>query len=172
MRVSFSGAHHSKIHNLIVKRRLMKRIFLAVVITFITGSLAAVVSAQSNSVKQSKDEQAIRATLDSTAVGWNDGDLSKYLAVYVKEATEMLPTGPAGGVEAIEKTMREGFWRNGKPAQTLRYESVVVRMLGKNNALVTGKYVLSGANRPDRSAWFTTVWTKTKDGWKMIHDHS
>ena len=36
----------------------------------------------------------------------------------------------------------------------------------------TGKYVLTGGNRPPRSSWFTTVWRKEKDGWRMIHDHS
>ena len=122
--------------------------------------------------QQSKDEKAIRATLDMTAEGWNKGDLNQYLSAYVPEATEMLSTGPAGGVEAIEKTMKEGFWKTGKPLQVLRYENVVVRMLGKKNALVTGQYILSGAGRPDRTGWFTTVWTKTKDGWRMIHDHS
>jgi uncharacterized protein (TIGR02246 family) len=130
------------------------------------------VNAQSSAPKQSKDEQAIRATLDTTAAGWNKGDLNQYLSAYVPEATEMLSTGPAGGVEAIEKTMKEGFWKTGRPIQTLRYESIVVRMLDKKAALVTGKYVLTGAGRPDRSGWFTTVWMKTKTGWKMVHDHS
>ena len=114
----------------------------------------------------------IRAVLQVTAEGWNTGDLSKYLFAYVPEATEMLSTGPAGGVEAIEKTMKEGFWKTGRPLQQLRYENLVVRMLGKKNALVTGQYILSGAERPDRKGWFTTVWTKTKSGWRMIHDHS
>lgn len=120
----------------------------------------------------SRDEKAIRATLEVTAAGWNKGDLNQYLSAYVREATEMLSTGPAGGVEAIEKTMKEGFWKAGRPVQSLRYESVVVRMLGRKNALVTGQFVLSGAGRPDRTGWFTTVWAKTKTGWKMIHDHS
>jgi len=120
----------------------------------------------------SKDEKAIRAALEKTAEGWNKGDLLQYLSAYVSDATEMLSTGPAGGVEAIEKTMKEGFWKTGKPLQTLRYENLVVRMLGKQGALVTGKYVLTGAGKPDRTGWFTTVWLKTKDGWKMIHDHS
>ena len=107
-----------------------------------------------------------------TAAGWNSGDLSKYLSAYVPDATEMLSTGPAGGVEAIEKTMKDGFWKTGRPIQQLRYENLVVRMLGKDNALVTGQYVLSGADKPDRKGWFTTVWVKTKAGWRMMHDHS
>ena len=131
-------------------------------------ALATLASAQ----KASSAETQIRAVLDITAVGWNTGDLSKYLYAYVPEATEMLSTGPAGGVEAIEKTMKEGFWKTGRPLQVLRYEHIVVRMLGKDNALVTGQFILSGNNRPDRTGWFTTVWKKTKDGWRMIHDHS
>jgi len=119
-----------------------------------------------------KAEAEIKALLNSTAEGWNAGDLSKYLAVYRPDATEMLSTGPKGGVEAIEDTMKRGFWKSGRPEQTLRYENVVVRMIGKEGALVTGQFILTGAGKPDRSGWFTTVWVKTKDGWRMIHDHS
>lgn len=147
---------------------MRKILFLTVFVTV----LAVSTFGQTPAPKQSKDEQAIRAILNSTADGWNKGILSQYLAPYTKDATEMLSTGPAGGVEAIEKTMREGFWKTGKPLQVLRYENIWVRMLGKTGAVVTGQFILSGADRPDRKGWFTTVWLKTKDGWKMIHDHS
>ena len=117
-------------------------------------------------------EAQIRATLDSTADGWNKGDLAQYLSAYTESATEMGPNGPRGGVKVIEQTMRNGFWKTGRPLQQLRYEHVEVRMLGKENALVTGQYVLTGGERPDRTGWFTTVWTRTRRGWRMIHDHS
>ena len=143
----------------------MKKIILLTAFVFVIFTIGAF-------GQQSKDEKAIRALLQTTAEGWNKGDLNQYLSAYTKGATEMLSTGPAGGVEAIEKTMKEGFWKTGKPIQVLRYENLVVRFVGKKAALVTGKYVLSGAERPDRTGWFTTVWEKTKDGWRMIHDHS
>ncbi|HQU86836.1 MAG TPA: SgcJ/EcaC family oxidoreductase [Pyrinomonadaceae bacterium] len=141
---------------------MKKIIFLLLIICAVSASAFA----------QSKDEKAIRAVLQSTADGWNKADLSIYLAAYTKEATEMRTTGPAGGVEAIEETMKNGFWKTGKPLQNLRFENVVVRMLGKKNALVTGKFILSGGDKPDQTGWYTTVWAKTKDGWRMIHDHS
>jgi ketosteroid isomerase-like protein len=123
---------------------------------------------------QAKNDAAaqIKAELDKTASGWNEGNLTTYLAAYVPTATEMTGEGPKGGVEEIEKTMKVGFWKTGRPVQNLHYENVVVRMLGKKYALVTGQYVLSGANRPDRKGWFTTVWTKASKNWRMIHDHS
>lgn len=129
-------------------------------------------ASQPGSAPADADAALIRATLDTTAAGWNRGELPVYLSAYVPEATEMLSTGPAGGVEAIEKTMREGFWRTGRPLQQLRYEHVNVRMLGRDHALVTGQYVLTGGERPERTGWFTTVWTRTPQGWRMIHDHS
>jgi uncharacterized protein (TIGR02246 family) len=148
----------------------MKKLTIIAVLTLLS---AVVQSAYAQAfVKDAKAEADIKAVLDITAKGWNTGDLSKYLFAYVPDATEMLSTGPTGGVEAIEKTMKEGFWKTGRPIQNLRYENIVVRMLGKENALVTGQYILSGADRPDRKGWFTTVWTKTKSGWRMIHDHS
>lgn len=117
-------------------------------------------------------EDQIRAVLNDTAEGWNRGDLKRYLAAYTPAATEMGPNGPEGGVEAIERTMLRGFWKTGRPLQQLRYEHVSVRMLGKQHALVTGQFVLTGGGRPDRTGWFTTVWTKTRQGWRMMHDHS
>ena len=151
------------------KLKTMKRLvtIFALYITFATFA-----SGQKPAAKSGSAETQIRAVLDITAEGWNTGQLSKYLFAYVPEATEMLSTGPAGGVEAIEKTMKEGFWKTGRPIQQLRYENLVIRMLGKENALVTGQYILSGADKPDRKGWFTTVWTKTNAGWRMIHDHS
>ena len=152
-----------------MQSKSMKRTFVIFVFCF---ALVTAVSGQKDSQKKNSAETEIYAVLQTTAEGWNTGDLSKYLSAYVPEATEMLSTGPAGGVEAIEKTMKEGFWKSGRPLQQLRYENIVVRMLGKENALVTGQYILSGADRPDRKGWFTTVWTKSKAGWRMIHDHS
>lgn len=146
-------------------------------LTFVCAALtlAAAAGAALGNPPVKKPESAaaqIRAVLDSTADGWNKGDLAQYLAAYTPTATEMLSDGPKGGVEVIEQTMRKGFWKTGRPLQQLRYEHLEVRMLGREHALVTGQYVLTGGGRPDRTGWFTTVWTRTRQGWRMIHDHS
>lgn len=114
----------------------------------------------------------IRAVLDSTAAGWNRGDLSRYLWAYADSATAMGANGPERGVAAIEAQMRRGFWRTGRPLQVLHYEHVEVRPLGAGHALVTGQYVLTGGGQAQRTGWFTTVWARTPAGWRMIHDHS
>jgi ketosteroid isomerase-like protein len=117
-------------------------------------------------------DAAIRAELDSTAAGWNRGDLEGYLSAYADSITSASRDGFVTGKAAAADVMRQGFWRTGRPLQQLRYEHLVVRMLGPDHALVTGQYVLSGADRPERTGWFTTVWARTSAGWRMIHDHS
>lgn len=45
-------------------------------------------------------------------------------------------------------------------------------MPGRDDALVTVQYVLTGGGRPDRAGWFTAVRTRTREGRRMMHDHS
>ena len=146
----------------------MKRRYLLLPLLLAAGACVHLNVQQS----PASSEAEIRARLDSTAMGWNRGDLATYLASYTPEASEMLSDGVAHGVDRIEQTMKQGFWRTGRPLQQLHYEHVEVRMLGDDHALVTGQFVLTGADRPPRTGWFTTVWASTSDGWRMIHDHS
>ena len=117
-------------------------------------------------------EAAIRARLDSTAIGWNRGELAMYMSMYEPDASQMGARGVEHGRALIEEGMRKGFWRNGRPAQDLHYEDVEVRPLGEHFALVTGRFVLTGGGRPDRVGTFTTVWSDHSGEWRMIHDHS
>jgi ketosteroid isomerase-like protein len=118
------------------------------------------------------DAAAIRAVLDTSSAGWNRGELPVYLYAYTDSATTMGPTGLVHGVNAIGDQMEKGFWRSGRPIQALQYEHLVIRPLGPDYALVTGQYVLRGGGRPNRTGWFTTVWARTRAGWRMIHDQS
>lgn len=118
------------------------------------------------------DAAAIKATLDTTAAGWNRGELPVYLWAYVDSATAMGSTGLVRGVRGIEDQMRAGYWRTGRPLQTLTYDHLEIRPIGPSQAIVTGQYILTGGGRPVRTGWFTTIWVRTAAGWRMVHDHS
>jgi len=141
------------------------------VVFCVAASLSACVRVQVSPSPRASEAE-IRAKLDSTAIAWNRGDLAGYMDMYDPETTALGRTGIEHGKDLVEKGMREGFWRTGRPLQSLRYQNVEVRMLGNRNALVTGQFVLTGADRPDRTGWFTTIWTYTSRGWRMTHDHS
>lgn len=114
----------------------------------------------------------IRAALDVTAAGWNSGNLEQYMSMYDPDVVSNNSKGFVHGVQGVAETMRAGFWKTGRPLQQLRYDHLDVRMLGPDHALVTGQYILTGGERPERTGWFTTVWKRTAAGWRMVHDHS
>jgi uncharacterized protein (TIGR02246 family) len=119
-----------------------------------------------------EDEAAIREATRASAEAWNRGDLSGHLAIYVDTVTFMTRNGPRPGVDAIERAFAETYFVDGAPRQNLRFEQVVIRPLGRDAALETGRFVLEGGGEPEQSGWFTLVWLRTPDGWKAVHDHS
>lgn len=136
------------------------------------GHVTAVNVISPGTFQYASDAGAIKETLDATAAGWNRGELPVYLSAYVDSATAMGLKGPVRGVRGIEGQMRAGYWRTGRPLQTLSYDHLEIRPIGPNQAIVTGQYILTGGGVPNRSGWFTTIWVRTPAGWRMVHDHS
>lgn len=121
---------------------------------------------------QPQDEAAIQAALQGSANAWNRADLPGHLAIYVDSVTFMTRDGPRPGVAPIEEAFTRTYWRDGRPVQTLTFEQAVVRPLGPDAAMQTGQFILSGGGEETQSGWFTLVWVRTPDGWRVVHDHS
>ena len=118
------------------------------------------------------DTAEIHSLTRASTDGWNRGNLKEHLAFYVDTVTFMTANGPRPGVAAVEKAFSEKYFRNGAPRQTLSFSQVTIRPLGRDAALETGRFLLSGGGEPDQSGWFTLVWMRTADGWRAVHDHS
>ena len=72
----------------------------------------------------------------------------------------------------MQDTFTQAFWADGRPRQQLRFEELVVRRLGADAALETGRFVLHGGGAPEQAGRFTLVWARTPAGWRVVHDHS
>ena len=116
-------------------------------------------------------EAAIIAAMNSSAIDWNKGDLDSFMKMYTESSTMMMPTGPVG-VSAIRELYEKKYFNGKMPRQNLYYDEMKVTLLGENYALLTGKFTLSGNNLPERSGRYSLVMVYTKDGWKILHDHS
>ncbi len=118
------------------------------------------------------DQRQLLAALRSSADAWNRGDLKGHVAIYDPSVTVMTNNGPRPTIEAIVKSFGGAYFVNDKPRQQLRMESIAVRPLSADTALVTGRFILSGGEDPERSGWFTLIWVRTADGWRAVHDHT
>ena len=118
------------------------------------------------------DKAQMLAAVQASADAWNHGDLKGHLAIYDPSVTVMTKNGPRPTIEAIEKSFAKAYFVDGKPRQNLRMESVAIRALSAQSALMTGRFILSGGSEPEQSGWFTLVWVRTSAGWRAVHDHT
>ena len=122
---------------------------------------------------QAPDTAYIRTELQAIADAWNRNDLDRHVAPYADSATMMGNNGLIWGRPAIRALLERGFWREGKAMQQLRFEDIVIRLVGGNNAaIVTGKFILTGGGRADASGRFSTIWERKNGRWMTVHDHS
>ena len=118
------------------------------------------------------DTAEIRSLTTASSEAWNRGNLKEHLAFYVDTVTFMTANGPRPGVAAVEKAFSEKYFRDGAPKQTLSFSNVTIRPLGRDAALETGRFRLTGGGEPEQTGWFTLVWMRTANGWRAVHDHS
>jgi ketosteroid isomerase-like protein len=134
------------------------------------SALAIQIRAQNKPDVHSK-EAAIILAMKNSEKDWNSGNLDNFMKMYTDSSSMMMPAGPVG-LSAI-RSLYEIKYFNGKlPKQNLYYDEFKVTLLGDNYALLTGKFTLSGNNLPTRSGRYSLVMVYTKDGWKILHDHS
>ena len=138
---------------------------------FLLFLFLSVFTIQAGAQNMLSKEAAIIAAMNSSAIDWNKGDLDSFMKMYTESSTMMMPTGPVG-VSAIRELYEKKYFNGKMPGQNLFYDEMKVTMLGENYALLTGKFTLSGNNLPERSGRYSLVMIYTKDGWKILHDHS
>ena len=143
----------------------MKSILLLISIVVLAGC------ASTKTAVIADPSQTLVGLMNTSADDWNRGDLDKFMSVYDSEATFMTGTGPVG-IVATRENYQKVFFKGDKPIQNLRFEEMVVRPLGNDHALLTGKFVLYGNGMADRMGRYTLVFVKRSTGWKMLHDHS
>jgi ketosteroid isomerase-like protein len=134
--------------------------------------LAVMSQARSQSGTEARPKAAaIIAAMKNSENDWNTGNLDNFMKMYTDSSTMMYPTGPVG-LSTIRNLYQTKYFNGKMPKQNLHYSDMQVTMLGENYALLTGKFTLSGNNLPERSGVYSLVMVYTKDGWKILHDHS
>ncbi len=117
---------------------------------------------------------ALKKVLEEQAAAWNRGDLNDFMKAYLR-SSEITFTGKnvTRGYDAVMKRYQDNYGNRAKMG-TLRFDEIEVRLLGKEHALVLGRFHLtrSAEGGGEASGRYTLVAVKTKQGWRFIHDHT
>lgn len=153
--------------------RRFKRTF-AVLVPLLAVILTGGCSSRANPIPRPEPglEALLLAHLTSSADGWNRGDLDAHFAFHADSIVYVGSGGPVRGLDDVRDRFRSTYFAPGAARQSLRFERVEVKPLGADHALQIGNWILTGGGQPDRSGWFSLIWGRTPEGWRIIQDHS
>jgi uncharacterized protein (TIGR02246 family) len=144
----------------------LRRLTLALLlVTFICGGIAHA---------STQDETAIRGVLDAQVAAWNRGDVVAFMQGYNNSPdTTFVGKTVAHGFSSILERYRKNYTDKEKMGQ-LTFSELEVHPLDAHFATVTGRYHLARTASAGGEAQgiFSLIFKKTKDGWKIILDHT
>jgi len=146
----------------------------AAVILLIAGLASALgqSSAQPKSRTSERAKAAIQAVLDAQRDAWNRGDIEGYMDGYARSAKTEFVGGDSisRGWQTVLDRYKKKYDTREKMG-TLTFSEIEITLLGKDAALVLGRWRLKRADDEPHGT-FTLLFRKTKSGWRIVHDHS
>ncbi len=122
--------------------------------------------------KEAKTIAAIRAVLDAQRDAWNRGDIEGYMDGYERSEQTVFVSGDnlTRGWQTVLDRYKKNYNMREKMG-TLTFSDLEITLPGKESAVVLGRWHLKRVGDEPHGR-FTLIFKKTKQGWKIIHDHT
>ncbi|HEY3038026.1 MAG TPA: nuclear transport factor 2 family protein [Pyrinomonadaceae bacterium] len=115
---------------------------------------------------------AIHAVLDAQRDAWNRGDVAGYMDGYARSANTVFVSGDnvTRGWQTVLDRYKKNYDSREKMG-TLTFSDLEITPLGNDTAIVLGRWHLQRAKDQPHGR-FTLIFRKTKQGWRIVHDHT
>src|SRR6266550_8383861 len=143
------------------------RIVLVASLLFLFG-----VTSASGQTKTAKDAKAIQAVLDAQVAAWNRGDIEAFMDGYERSEKTVFVGGDT--VTRGWQTVLDRYKRNYDTREkmgTLTFSDLEITPVGNDGALVLMRWHLQRA-KDEPHGRSTLIMRRTKQGWRIVHDHS
>jgi len=122
--------------------------------------------------RESRISSAVRAVLTAQSQAWNRGDLEGYMDGYARSPDTVFVSGDsvARGWQTVLDRYRKKYDSRDKMG-TLTFSDLEITPLGNDAALALGRWHLQRATDEPHGR-FSLILRRTKQGWKIVHDHS
>jgi ketosteroid isomerase-like protein len=122
--------------------------------------------------KEAKITAAVRAVLDAQRDAWNRGDVEGYMDGYERSRETVFVSGD--NVTRGWQTVLDRYKKNYNSREkmgTLSFSDLEITPVGNDAAIVLGRWHLQRV-KDEPHGRFTLILRRTRQGWKIIHDHT
>jgi ketosteroid isomerase-like protein len=159
----------------LTKRSLLSALTLSVFLACVYLCVAAQKPAPSSRTVSKRDAKiiaAVRAVLDAQRDAWNRGDVEVYMDGYARSDETIFVSGD--NVTRGWQTVLDRYKKNYNTREkmgTLTFSDLEITPIGNDTAIVLGRWHLQREKDAPHGR-FTLIFRKTKQGWKIVHDHT
>ena len=123
---------------------------------------------------RSTTELAVRQVLERQQEAWNHHDLESFMAGYWNSPELTFFSGAKiySGWQSTLERYRKTYQSEGREMGKVEFSDLKIEALAPDAALVRGAWHLTMSDGKTPHGWFTLVFRKFPDGWKIIHDHT
>jgi len=123
---------------------------------------------------RSTTEPAVRQVLERQQEAWNHHDLESFMAGYWNSPELTFFSGAKiySGWQSTLERYRKTYQSEGREMGKVEFSDLKIEALAPDAALVRGAWHLTMSDGKTPHGWFTLVFRKFPDGWKIIHDHT
>src|SRR5256714_5116284 len=122
--------------------------------------------------REAKIIASVQAVLDAQRDAWNRGDVEGYMEGYERSTETVFVSGD--NVTRGWQTVLDRYKKNYNSREkmgTLTFSDLEITPVGKDAAIVLGRWHLQRVNDEPHGR-FTLILRCTRQGWKIIHDHT
>jgi ketosteroid isomerase-like protein len=119
-------------------------------------------------------KKGVEDVLSRQCDAWNRGDLDEFMTGYLDSEDTSFTSGgtEVWGYKALRDRYQKKYGDNKQTMGKLKFSDLKTIELGPKNALVIGHWHLDPENPPAIDGVFSLVFARTKEGWKVVHDHT
>lgn len=169
----------------LITQALSKTMALALFLLPLNGSatIASEIDGKLKIAKAKTDEkpegkstaagESVKKVLLAQRDAWNKGDLDNFMSGYVH--TDKLSFTSAGnivwGYDALRERYQKKYGQSKETMGKLEFSDLKTYDLGPENELMIGRWHLDLATT-SLDGVFSLVFVNTKEGWRIMHDHT
>lgn len=153
----------------------MRRIFVRLLLFSAAVSALPfheVVHAQTKSKRDARTIAAVRTVLEAQREAWNRGDIEGYMDGYARSADITFVSGDSltRGWQTVHDRYQKNYDSREKMG-TLTFSDLETNVLSNDAAVTIGRWHLQRAGDQPHGR-FTLVFHRTRQGWRIVHDHT
>jgi uncharacterized protein (TIGR02246 family) len=140
-------------------------------VTIFSLTISSAVSAKPNK-RDGRIVAAVRAVIDAQSAAWNRGNIEGYMDGYARSPNTIFVSGDnvTRGWQTVLGRYKKNYESREKMG-TLTFSELEITPLGNDTAIALGRWHLQ-RTKDEPHGRFTLVFRKTKQGWRIVHDHT